>query len=100
MKGAPAVWPVGVPIFPSAVPPCAVSPGRMTCRPENGPGCTTNDALVLVCGGEEKSEQVSATAPPAPKKVTWPDQAPAANVIRLGVTLPAPVFAWRFASPT
>src|SRR3954470_4136134 len=69
VKGLPAVWPVGVPLFPEVVPPMAFSPGRITCRPKKGPGLTTKELLVPSFGGAEKSAHVSATAPPAPLNV-------------------------------
>src|SRR5439155_21026630 len=81
------------------VPPCAVSPGSSTCSPENGPGCTTKLLLVPEWGGDEKSEQVRLTAPPAPRNTTTPDQVPFVNVISSGEMLPGPVLAISSASP-
>ena len=99
VNGFPAVWLVGVPLLPEAVPPSAVSPGRRTWSPKSGPGLTTNALLVPIFGGAEKSRHVSATAPPAPLSMTCPVHVPAENVIKVGVMLPVPVFAWRTASP-
>src|SRR5439155_22255967 len=81
---APALWPEGAPVLPSAVPPCAVWPGSRICSPENGPGCTTKLLLVPVRGGGAKSEHVTLTAPPAPRNVTAPVQLLPANVISSG----------------
>ena len=55
--------------------------------------------LVPVRGGTEKSEQVSRTEAPAPKRVTGPVHTPATNVIWIGMLVPAPVLAARIASP-
>src|SRR5690242_5904160 len=98
VNGLPAVWLVGVPLLPEVVPPMACSPGRITWRPKKGPGFTTKELLVPSFGGAEKSAHVSATAPPAPLKVTLPVHVPFAKVMRLGVMLLVPVLALRSAS--
>ena len=51
VKAVPAVWAVGVPVLPVAVPGAAVSPGTRICSLANGPGLTvwvtTDDVLVM-----------------------------------------------------
>jgi len=59
---------------------------------------TTMSPLVPTRGGAEKSEHVSRTEEPAPKRVTGPVQTPETNVIRVGVLVPEPVLAARMAS--
>ena len=99
MKVEPAVWPVGTPVLPSAVPPWAVSPGSRTWRAASGPGWTAKRLLAPVCGGFAKSATVNSTAAPAPRKTMAPVHTPSVKVMNSGVMLPAPVFASSTASP-
>src|SRR5258706_577696 len=99
VKACPALWPVGVPCLPLAVPPRAVSPGSSTWRPAIGPGCTVRLLLEPVWGGALKSEQVIDTAPPAPRNVSGPLHRPFTKVMSSGVMLAAPVFASSAAWP-
>src|SRR2546425_3642553 len=47
LKALPAVWAVGVPVLPVAVPGAAVSPGTSTCNFTNAPVFTVTEGLVL-----------------------------------------------------
>src|SRR5213079_2434857 len=55
----PALWLVGVPDLPLAVPGWTVSPGSRICIAANGPARTWNWLLEPVCGVVAKSEQVN-----------------------------------------
>src|SRR5262249_57183352 len=43
----PAVWPLGAPVLPAAVPGAAVSPGNKICSFVTAPALTVSDELVL-----------------------------------------------------
>src|SRR5438034_248639 len=47
LKAAPAVWVLGVPVLPLAVPGAALSPGRSSCSLANDPALTVIAGLVL-----------------------------------------------------
>ena len=47
VKAAPAVWGLGVPVLPVAVPGAAVSPGASNCSFTNAPAFTVMEELVL-----------------------------------------------------
>src|SRR5919197_4707541 len=47
LKAVPAVWAVGVPVLPVAVPGAAVSPGTSNCSFTKAPAFTVIDGLVL-----------------------------------------------------
>src|SRR5438477_153138 len=60
VNGVPAVWAVGVPVLPVAVPGAAVSPGNRICRFTNAPTFTVT--LALVFGVNEPAASVAVTA--------------------------------------
>src|SRR5678816_3310859 len=47
LNAVPAVWAMGVPVFPAALPGATVSPGTNNCNFVNTPGFTVIDGVVL-----------------------------------------------------
>src|ERR1051326_6705253 len=81
LKAVPAIWLVGVPVLPLAVPGAAVSPGTSNCNFANAPALMVIEGVVLAVLLPSVTSLAVTVALPAVLKVTLKLCVPAANAL-------------------